>query len=466
MLVGATFEERTQNYLNIIAANFLSNDLIWNLSNAATQLINKDSDMMYRYTALFGRLNLTHADKYIINLTGRRDGSSRFGANNRFANFGAVGAAWLFSREKLFSDSNWLSFGKLRTSYGVAGSDLIGDYQYLNTFGINSQKYDGQAGLDPLRLYNPDFSWETNKKIEVALELEFFNGRVAPSVSWYRNRSSNQLVGIPLPATTGFASVNANLAATVENSGWEFTLRTLNIDRKNFQWSMNMNMSIPRSKLITFPNLNESTYANRYVIGLPITIKKVYNYTGINSETGLYEFEDVNGDGKIDVNDRETAVNVGVEFFGGLSTNLRYKRWSVGMLWQFVKQTGYTPDYNSQAPGASNNMHKRMQDYFSIDNPQGTYQIPTTGKNTAAVQAAANYRLSNAVIADASYIRLKTLQLNYSINSVQMPNTRTEIFLQGHNLLTFTKFWGHDPETTLNYLPALRTIAIGFKIDF
>jgi len=466
ILFGATFEERTQNYLSITAANFLSNDLIWNLSNAATQRINKDSDMMYRYTALFARFNITHADKYIINLTGRRDGSSRFGVNNRFANFGAVGGAWLFSREKAFSDSSWFSFGKLRASYGIAGSDLIGDYQYLNTFGVGSQKYDGLVTLDPLRLYNPDFSWETNRKLEAALELEFFNGRVAPSVSWYRNRSSNQLVGIPLPGTTGFSSVQANLAATVENSGWEFTLRTLNIDKKYFQWSMNLNLSIPRNKLIEFPNLKESTYANRYVVGLPITIQKVYNYTGINKETGIYEFEDVNGDGKIDVNDRETAVNVGIDFFGGWSTNLTYRSWSVDMLWQFVKQTAYTPDYNSQAPGAAANMHTRVTDYFSADNPDGSYQMPTTGKNTAALQAAANFRLSNAVIADASYIRLKTLQLNYRLSSPWLGNTRANVFVQGFNLITFTKFWGHDPETALNYLPALRTIAAGFKVDF
>jgi len=466
ILFGATFEERTQNYLSITAANFLSNDLIWNLSNAVTQRINKDSDMMYRYTALFARFNFTHADKYIINLTGRRDGSSRFGANNRFANFGAVGGAWLFSREKAFNESSWFSFGKLRASYGIAGSDLIGDYQYLNTFGVGSQKYDGLVTLDPLRLYNPDFSWETNRKLEAALELEFFNGRVAPSVSWYRNRSSNQLVGIPLPGTTGFSSVQANLAATVENSGWEFTLRTLNIDKKDVQWSMNLNLSIPRNKLIDFPNLKESTYANRYVVGLPITIQKVYNYTGINKETGIYEFEDVNGDGKIDVNDRETAVNVGIDFFGGWSTNFTYRSWSVDMLWQFVKQTGYTPDYNSQAPGAAANMHTRVTDYFSADNPDGLYQMPTTGKNTAALQAAANFRLSNAVIADASYIRLKTLQLNYRLSSPWLGNTRANVFVQGFNLITFTKFWGHDPETALNYLPALRTIAAGFKVDF
>src|SRR5690606_40836400 len=109
------------------------------------------------YHAIFGRLNYNLYNKYILNLTGRRDGSSRFGANNRFANYGAVGFAWLLSNEKFLSNSKMVSFAKIRTSYGIMGSDLIGDYQYLNTFGISPYKYDGHMGLDALRLYNPDF---------------------------------------------------------------------------------------------------------------------------------------------------------------------------------------------------------------------------------------------------------------------------------------------------------------------
>src|SRR5690606_20090199 len=106
------------------------------------------------------------------------------------------------------------------------------------------------------------------------------------------NRSSNQLVGIPLPGTTGFTSVQANLNATVENTGWEFVLRTINISKNQFSWTTNLNVSIPRNKLIAFPNLEESTYANTYEIGKPTTIRKLYTYTGIHPETGLFTFED------------------------------------------------------------------------------------------------------------------------------------------------------------------------------
>src|SRR5690606_1280215 len=189
-LTGLTFLNQQSDRLGIRGRGFSSNSLIYNIKAATTISILGAYQSQYRYNAVFGRLNYNYDNRYIINLTGRRDGSSRFGDNNRFANFGAVGAAWLFSKEKFLENSSWITFGKLRASYGITGSDLIGDYQYLNTYGISSNNYNEVIGLEPMRLYNPDFSWETNKKFEIALETEFFKGRIAPSVSFYKNRSS------------------------------------------------------------------------------------------------------------------------------------------------------------------------------------------------------------------------------------------------------------------------------------
>jgi len=465
ILIGSTFEKRYQSALSVQASNFTSDDLIYNAANAVTQRITKDSETGYAYMAFFGRINYIAYERYIINITGRRDGSSRFGPNNRFANFGALGGAWLFSREKVLENSSFLSFGKLRASYGIAGSDLIGDYQYLNTFGVGKTSYDGTVGLEPLRLYNPDFSWETNKKLEAALELEFFNGRVAPSVSWYRNRSSNQLVGIPLPGTTGFSSVQANLNATVENSGWEFTLRTKNIDKGNFQWNTSINVSTPRNRLISFPNLEESTYANQYVIGQPVTIRKVYRYLGVNSETGLFEFEDVNGDGVMNASDRQTVLNVGARLFGGLQNSFSYKNWTVDFLWQFVKQNAYTADYAVNYLGSTSNRPAHQADYFT-EGSSGSFQLPTAGGNRPALQQYQYYKDSDAVIADASFIRLKSAMVQYGFSVGRNNPVRASIFFQGQNLLTITSYKGLDPEGTVGFLPNLRTLAFGFQLSF
>ncbi len=466
LLAGATLEERRQQGKSITASNFTSNDFIMNLANAANQQITRDTETTYRYMAVFARMNYNHLERYIVNVTARRDGSSRFGTNNRFANFGAVGAAWLFSRENALENSSWLNFGKLCASYGIAGSDLIGDYQYLNTFGISPYKYDGNMGLEPLRLYNPDFSWETTKKMEAALELELFNGRLAPSVAWYRNRSSNQLVGIPLPATTGFSSVQANLGATVENSGWEFGLKTANINKGDFQWSTHLNLSIPRNRLVAFPNLDQSTYAGIYEIGKPTTIRKVYRYLGIDPETGLYRFEDVDNDGEITQKDRTMAVDVGTRMFGGISNRIQYKNWSLDVLFQFVKQTAYTPDFYGDLLGIARNVPARAADYFSADNPNASYQKPSTGWDSQAYQKSIEYRASNAVIQDASYIRLKSAQLMYALPPFISGKVGASVYLQGFNLVTFTRFWGSDPETVGALMPAFRTVAAGFMLNF
>jgi len=299
ILVGGTYQQTTNSALGLSGVGFESNTLITNLAAASRVSISQDSETEYRYAALFGRVNWQYRDRYILNLTGRRDGSSRFGPENRFANFGAVGTTWLFGEEDIFKDIRWLSFGKLRASYGVTGSDAIGDYQYLDTYTTSTTLYRDATTLYPSRLYNPYFSWERTTKLEVALELGFLEDRIRLNTALYRNRSGNQLVGIPLPATTGFSSIQANLPATVENKGLELELNTNPVRTGRFNWHSDFNISFPRNKLVSFPGIEGSTYANKYVVGHPTSIIKVYNYEGIDPETGIFTFTDYNNDGKI-----------------------------------------------------------------------------------------------------------------------------------------------------------------------
>src|SRR5690606_14853279 len=162
-------------------------------------------------------------NRYVLNLTGRRDGSSRFGPGRQFGNFGAVGLAWIFSEEEFAKKGlPFLSFGKLRGSYGTTGSDAIGDYEYWSTYSLGSASTAGGRGLRPDRLYNPYFHWESNTKFDAALELGFNKGELLVSANYYNNRSSNQLVGIPMPSMVGFGTLNGNINATVRNTGWEF----------------------------------------------------------------------------------------------------------------------------------------------------------------------------------------------------------------------------------------------------
>ncbi len=289
-LLGASFQEQKSDNLVILGRNFPSDDMLTNIAAAASITIPSAYESLYRYQAVYARFNYGYHKRYFLNVTGRRDGSSRFGSDRRYANFGAVGAAWLFSEENLVKKLSWLSFGKLRTSYGVAGNDQIGDYQYYDTYQSTGGSYGGSSGIVPQRLYNKNFSWELTRKFEAALELGFFKQRLNVNLGYYHNISSNQLVGIPMPATVGFSSIQANLDATVRNRGLELSLQSVNIQTANWKWTTNLNFTLPENKLQEFPNLDKSTYANRFEVGKSTSLVKLYQYTGINPVTGLATF--------------------------------------------------------------------------------------------------------------------------------------------------------------------------------
>lgn len=463
VLIGGTFQNENNYYGAMSGTGFESNALIHNISAAKTKTIEDQYNTQYRYAAFFGRLNYQFDKKYILNITGRRDGSSRFGPNKKFANFGAVGAAWLFSEENFLKNSNWFSSGKLRGSFGTTGSDNIGDYGYLDTYTVSSSIYDGVTGLSPSRLFNPDFSWEKTKKVEAAIELGLFRNKVNINAAWYRNRSSNQLVGYQLPSMTGFSSVLANLDATVQNTGWELELNARPFSKGKFQWETSFNITFPKNKLISFPGLEGSTYSNTYVIGQPTSIVKLFNLEGIDPKTGTYMFTDYNEDGKISsADDAKIVENIGVKFFGGLSSSLHYENWDFSFLFQFVKQKSRNYNYIIPSPGIMNNLPVEALDVWSQENPSGFYQ-------PYKANASPNHSLfqnSTASVADGSFIRLKNVELAYNIPLKNTSFRSIRLYFQGQNLITWTRYFGIDPEfTTIGYLPPLRTFAFGLKLN-
>ncbi|OIV40346.1 SusC/RagA family TonB-linked outer membrane protein [Flavobacterium johnsoniae] len=464
-LAGATFQNQNSSTLYQSGAGFTSNSLIYNLAAAKTITVLGDDEIQYRYQALFARLNYSFQQRYIINLTARRDGSSRFGPGRRFAAFGAAGAAWLFSNESFLKNSSWLSFGKVRGSYGTTGNDQIGDYQFIDTYTSSGIIYNGTVSMQPSRLFNPDFGWEINKKLELALETGFLNDRIFTTASWYVNRSSNQLVGIPLSGVTGFAAVQANLDAEVENSGLELTLRTVNIKRKNFQWQTNLNLTFSQNKLVSFAGLESSTYSQKYRIGHPLNIALVYQLKGVNPQTGIYEFEDLNADNKISYPlDRQKAVSLNPRYYGGIQNQLSYKQWNLDFLFQFTKQKNrLTP---MGAAGLMSNQLAGAADAWQHAGDVTPYQIYTTGKNSQAVNADFYYSESDALLSDSSFIRLKNIALTYQL-PLHLEQTSCKIILQGQNLLTFTKYKYGDPEfTAYGFLPPLKIFTAGIQLTF
>nr|WP_199001395.1 SusC/RagA family TonB-linked outer membrane protein [Flavobacterium sp. ASV13] len=467
-LLGTTFQQQKGNNLVRYAMGFSNNNLIENPASASTTGILNSDENLYRYNSVFTRINLNWAGKYIVNLTGRRDGSSRFGPGRQFGDFGSVAVAWVFSGEKAIKETlSFLSFGKLRASYGTSGSDQIGDYQYLDTYNSSGFNYHGIAGIQPSRLFNPYFGWEVNKKLEAAIELGFIKDKIYLTAAWYRNRSSNQLVGIPLPGTTGFQSIQANLDAVVQNQGMEFTVRTLNVKNSSFSWTTNFNLTAARNELISYPGLQASTYKNRYVIGQPLNILKVYHSTGVDPMTGVYQFEDVNGDGILNAaDDKQTIKNLNPKFYGGLQNTFQYRNFEFDFLFQFVKQENYNENSANPMPGTMNNQPSGVLAHWQNPGDTDPYQGYSDGNSARSL---ANSRLiqSDAAIGDASFIRLKNICLTYRLPQEWTKKMTCRLSLQGQNILTLTRYKGIDPEFRIaGYLPPLRIYTTSIQITF
>jgi TonB-linked SusC/RagA family outer membrane protein len=472
VLIGTTFQDNTQNSVGQDAYGFSTDAQIPNIAAATNVVIYGSNSSDYRYNAVFGRINYNWQDKYLLNLTARRDGSSRFGPGNQFGNFGAMGIAWIFSKANFIRNKlSFLSFGKLRASYGSTGNDQIPDYQFLSTYSnySSSNTYQGVNGLYPSRIANPFFGWELVKKLEGGIELGFLKDRIILNANYYRNRTGNQLVGQPLPSMVGFTTIQANLPAVVQNSGVELALNTTNINSKKFSWTSSFNLSIPRNKLISFPNLASSNYSNLFAIGKSLFTQSLYHYIEVDPQTGIYTFQDINKDGVINSKDRQFLKEISQRYFGGLQNSFSYKGWQLDVFFQFVKQTGRSYITSFSIPGFYNtNQPVYVLNRWVNPGNHTDVQRYLQGASTA-LTAWGNATSSDYIIVDASFIRLKNVALSYSLPSSWQKKAylqNAKIYIQCQNLFTITSYKGLDPESQGLGLPPLRIVITGIQIGF
>lgn len=462
-LVGGTWQQTSRNGSLATGQGYANESAMNSLYDADTIIHKPDNYTLYRYVSFFTRVTYDWQSKYLLNVSYRRDGSSRFGPGRQFGDFGSLGLAWIFTEEPFMKQLSWLSYGKLRASGGITGNDQIADYQYMKNYGSNGN-YEGNNTLRPLRIVNNRYSWEENRKMEAAVELGFLHDRLFFSAAKYCNRSSNQLVGYQLPAMTGFTSYQANLPALVENTGWEFELQTKNFSKTDFTWTTSANISFFSNRLKKFQDLSVSSYANAYVLGQSLNIVRGYHFTGVNPQTGLAQFEDINHDGRLSsLNDFVTIANMDPKFYGGIQNDLQYKNISLGFFWQFIKQQGVTV---AVKPGDfANQLTESLQRWRK---PGDVTDVPraTATAGSQAYDLNTTLLLSNAVYDDASYIRLKNMMLAYAMPAAVLKKLHLQlcrVYVQGQNLLTITGYKGADPETQI-VVPTLRVITGGIQL--
>jgi len=462
LMAGGTIQQNTNESTLMVGTGVNNPGLLGNLGAADAITSRSNTYTQYRYLSVFGRVNFNARDRYLINATFRRDGSSRFGPGRRYGNFGAIGVGWIFSEEAWLKDrTGFLSFGKLRASYGVTGNDQIADYQYLASY-RSSGMYDGISTIIPARVANPDFGWETNRKLEAALELGFWQDRILLNAAFYRNRSGSQLVSYPLPAQSGFSGFQANLPALVENRGWELDMDAKLINGQALTWSMAVNLSIPRNTLLEFPNIEETTYANTYVVGEDLSVYQGYRFMGVDRETGIASFLDVNGDGRYSyADDRVVLGKTSPDYFGGVAQTLRFRGFTLHVLLEYVHKSsvGFKPNFGTSMYNSPEMLRGRWR------SPGDNASLPratTLASNVSALN------LSSLYFVDGSYARLKNVSLSYTLPSGvgnDMGLHAAEVFMHGQNLWTFDGNRNYDPEVAGGTgFPPMRIITFGFNI--
>lgn len=461
-LVGGTYINK-ENESITKSGRYYTDDSKLDDINAAGEIDVLQSQAQYRFLSGFARLGWTYDQKYVLNGTIRRDGSSRFGPGNKYGYFWSLGAAWILSEESWLKDNHiGLSFAKLRGSYGLTGNDNIGDFAYFVNYRKTFDNYLGQGYL-PQNLFNPNYQWEVNKKLDLATELGFLKDRVILEINYYQNRSGNQLVGYGLPSQVGFSAVTQNLDAEVQNSGWEFSLQTTPVNTLAFTWKSNFTLSINHNKLLSFPDLESSSYSKIYQVGKPLSLSWGYEFSRINPENGRPEFVDINGDGYVAYPDDYTVLNNRTPaFFGGWGNSFNYKSFDLDLFLSF-KKNEHAFFYPYSGAGSLANAPTTVLDRWQHPGQDAKFPAYTTNSTIMS-----QYSSSAANYVDASYIRLSNVTLSYAVptkllEKIKMKNIRA--YITGANLFTITDFKGTDPETGID-MPLLRSFTLGIRSSF
>jgi TonB-linked SusC/RagA family outer membrane protein len=427
LLFGGTIQQNQANETSLQGVGYASEQLMQDLSAATTIYPIGSSFVQYKYAALYGRANYVWEDKYILDLTGRRDGSSRFGSANEYHDFWSVGAGWIFSDEEPFKNNKILSFGKLHGSYGTTGNDQIGDYQFLSLYYptyAQGLTYQNTSGLSPAQFSNPNLQWEETHKLQGGIDLGFMNNRILLNAVYALNRSSNQLLSTILPQFTGYGAVTANLPATVQNSDWEFTLNTINIKSKDFNWTSRLNFTIPQNKLVAFPSLATSPYSYTYVIGQPLSLVRVNHFIGVDPATGQYEFADKKGNPTTtptfptsftDPEDFNIIKNLTPKFYGGFQNTFSYKGIQLDFTFGFVKQLGRNYSYYNGTPTTPGAFYSGNSNQLTtvLNHWQKPGDVaPVTAYSTQFSYGIGYMQSSDYAYTDASYLRLQNVSLS------------------------------------------------------
>jgi TonB-linked SusC/RagA family outer membrane protein len=466
---GMEYNKYDDNY-NYVEGQGFPNDKLQTLASAAEIVAGTSVDSYYRFLSYFARATYDYDTRYLLNITVRADGSSRFGEENRYGVFPSASVGWVMSNEAFLKGSEKVSLLKLRASYGLTGNAGIGNFDYKGLYGIGS--YAGTSSLFPSSIANPALTWEKTAQLDIGFDFGFYNDRISGELDYYIKNTTDLLLDVPVPATTGYAVQTQNVGS-LENKGYEIVINTQNFIG-DFSWSTSFNFSVNKNKILELADgqelidLGGSDFMNVIMVGQPLGVFYGAEYAGVDPD---------NGDGLFYVNETEGSdetttdfnlanyVVIGdpnPDFISGITNNFAYKNISLDVTLQSV----YGNDVNLQgdywmSSNASQYDNQTIDQLDAWQNPGDETDIP----ENRLLFANGTESRSSRYLSDASYLRVKTVTLSFSFPkrlTEKMNMSSLRLYTSAYNLFTFTNYTGWDPEVSTDSF----TDNVYYGIDF
>nr|WP_051350030.1 TonB-dependent receptor [Dyadobacter alkalitolerans] len=473
ILIGNTIQSDLNTGTTSTGRGFASNS--FKLISSAATTTGSNSWSKKNLASFFSRIDYNYGGKYLIDFSIRADGSSSFGADRRWGYFPSVGGAWRVKQENFFKNVAVLSDLKIRASYGVTGNQNgLGSFAALGLWG-SGFPYQGNPGIAPQQLANPDLQWERTSQFNAGADIAFFGDRLGIEVNVYSKYTSNGLLSLTLPATTGFANYRSN-TAEISNKGFELAIRSVNFQNNTFSWTTSFNVARNINKIEKLENPLE--YGSRSLIllqqGQPLYSFWVYKQLYVDPQTGNTVYEDVNKDGKITVADRQINGSIWPKFFGGLTNSITYKGFDINAFLAF--QYGNKVYNHNKFFGEGGGARDAARIIFASNNDRWQKPGDITDVPRPDGVNVNNYRDGGSRwLEDGSFIRLRSLAIGYTIPVRGISSLR--LYVTGTNLFTITKYTGLDPESSsssaqneqgidLGTPPQPRSVLVGVNLTF
>jgi TonB-dependent starch-binding outer membrane protein SusC len=481
-LVGFEYRQEVAETFQAQGQQF-PNGLFQTLAAAGTPTIVTGTYTTWKIASFFANAKYDLKDKYLATATLRYDGSSRFGSKNKWGLFYAGSLGWRISKESFLENVSFLSDLKLRLSYGINGNSQIGNFDSRSLFGLGGQ-YTGipggatslttnSPGIRPSQLGNDLLTWEEAATTDAGVDYAFFNNRLFGSIDVYRRLNSKLLLGQPLPTDSGFGSISSNVGK-VRNDGLEISIGTININTGGFKWETNFNIAFQKNRILELEG-GRQTIGTGLRVGEPVTINWYPSYAGTNPADGRPMYYDTLGNITYTLQARDSKVQ-GTSLpksFGGLTNSFSYKGITLDVFFQgqfgnqVLNNNGFFMEQS--ASGGWNNLRSQL-DRWQKPGDMTWVPRPYEGGTEPGTSSISNF--SSKQLEDASYIRLKQVTLGYSlptslISKAKIANAR--VFVQGLNMLTWTKYTGLDPEILffeIGRYPQGKQFTAGLQIGF